>query len=164
MLLAVEVVTANHLCSINWTCVESHCCCCLFFLILVVVVVPSVLWHCWLGGRKGTRPVKKDWWGASVVICLKRGADLPLPLTVSCFSKIQIGFTFMVPAHLGSPAQRAVKWMFVLFVCWKIFNISYFFSATLRGWLGRTYQKWPTRWAKIRRSLCLTARTFETCN
>jgi len=43
-----------------------------------------------------------------VVICLERGADLhmaqlmPLPLTVSCFSKIQIGFTFLVPAQLGS--------------------------------------------------------------
>jgi len=50
-----------------------------------------------------------------VVICLERGADLhmaelmPLPLTISCSSKIQIGFTFLVPAHLGSPRQRAVK-------------------------------------------------------
>jgi len=50
-----------------------------------------------------------------MVICLKRGADLhmaqlmPLPLTVSCFSKIQIGFAFLVPAHPGSPGQRAVK-------------------------------------------------------
>jgi len=34
---------------------------------------------------------------------------MPLPLTVSCFSKIQIGFTFLVPAHLGSPGQMAVK-------------------------------------------------------
>jgi len=34
---------------------------------------------------------------------------MPLPLTVSCFSKIQIGFTSLVPAHLGSPGQRAVK-------------------------------------------------------
>jgi len=34
---------------------------------------------------------------------------MPLPLTVSCFSKIQIGFTFLVPAYLGSPGQRAVK-------------------------------------------------------
>jgi len=48
-------------------------------------------------------------------ICLERGADLhmaqlmPLPLTVSCFSKIQIGFTFLVPAYPGSPGQRAVK-------------------------------------------------------
>ena len=50
-----------------------------------------------------------------MVICQERGADLhmaqlmPLPLTVSCFSKIQIGFTFLVLAHLGSPGQRAVK-------------------------------------------------------
>jgi len=55
------------------------------------------------------------WWGAGVIICLERGADLhmaqlmPLPLTVSCFSEIQIGFTFLVPAHLGSPGKRAVK-------------------------------------------------------
>jgi len=34
---------------------------------------------------------------------------MPLPLIVSCFSKIQIGFTFLVPADLGSPGQRAVK-------------------------------------------------------
>jgi len=34
---------------------------------------------------------------------------MPLPLTVSCFSKTQIGFTFLVPAHPGSPGQRAVK-------------------------------------------------------
>ena len=79
------------------------------------VLLPSVLWRCWLGGRKGIRPVKTEWWGAGVVICLELGADLhmaqlmPLLLTVSCFSKIQIGFTFLVPAHLGSPGQRAVK-------------------------------------------------------
>jgi len=36
---------------------------------------------------------------------------MPLPLIVSCFSKIQIGFTFLVWAHLGSPRQRAVKWV-----------------------------------------------------
>ena len=50
-----------------------------------------------------------------MVICLELGADLhmaqlmPLPLTVSCFSKIQIGYTFLVPAHPGSPGKRAVK-------------------------------------------------------
>ena len=50
-----------------------------------------------------------------MVICLERGADLhtaqlmPLLLTVSCFTKIQIGVTFLVPAHLGSPGKMAVK-------------------------------------------------------
>jgi len=37
----------------------------------------------------------------------------PLPLTLSCFSKIEIGFTFLVPAHSGSPGKRAVKWVCV---------------------------------------------------
>jgi len=41
---------------------------------------------------------------------------MPLPPTVSCSSKIQIGFTFLVPAHLGSPEQRAVKWMLTLII------------------------------------------------
>jgi len=50
-----------------------------------------------------------------MVVCLQQGADLhmaqliPLPLTISCFSKIQIDFTFPVPAHLGSPGKKAVK-------------------------------------------------------
>ena len=50
-----------------------------------------------------------------MVICLERGADLhmaqlmPLPLTVCCFSKIQIGFPFLAPAHLDSPRPRDVK-------------------------------------------------------
>ena len=42
---------------------------------------------------------------------------MSLPLTVSCFSKIQIGFTFLVPAHPGSPRQRAVKRVCVLHMC-----------------------------------------------
>ena len=70
-----------------------------------------------LVGRQKVRPAckKLEWWGAGVVICLERSADLhvaqlmPLPLTVSCFSEIQIGFTFLVPANPGSPGQRAVK-------------------------------------------------------
>jgi len=78
--------------------------------------LPSVLWCCWLGSRKGIRPVKNRvgvlvW--LSQLVCLQRGADLhtsqlmPLPLTVSC--KIQIGFTFLVPAQLGSHGKRVVK-------------------------------------------------------
>ena len=50
-----------------------------------------------------------------MVIRLEQCADLhmaqriPLPLIVSCFGKIQIGFTFLVLADPGSPGQRAVK-------------------------------------------------------
>ena len=50
-----------------------------------------------------------------MIICLEQGADLhmaqlmPLPQTVSCFTKIQTGFTFLVPAHQGSPEQRPLN-------------------------------------------------------
>jgi len=87
----------------------------LYNIFVYIQDVPSVLWRCWLGGRKGIRPVKTEWWDAGIVICLERGADLhtaqlmPLPLTVSCFSRIQIGFTFLVPAHPDSPGKRAAK-------------------------------------------------------
>jgi len=70
-----------------------------------------------LVGRQEVHPAckKTEWWGAGVVICLERGADLhtallmPRPLTVSCLSKIQTAFTFLVPAHPGSPGKSAVK-------------------------------------------------------
>ena len=71
-----------------------------------------------VGQQEGHPACKKtERWGAGMVNCLQRGADLhtaqlmPLPLTVSCSSKIQIGFTFLVPAHPGSPGKRAVKWV-----------------------------------------------------
>jgi len=74
-----------------------------------------------LVGRQEGHPAckKTEWWGAGVVICLERCVDLhmaqlmPPPLTVSCSNKIQIGFTFLVPAHLGSPGQRVVKRVYV---------------------------------------------------
>jgi len=69
-----------------------------------------------VGRQEGHLACKKtEWRGTSMVICLERGADLhmaqlmPLPLTGSCFSEIQIGFTFLVPADRGSPGKRAVK-------------------------------------------------------
>ena len=68
-----------------------------------------------VGLQEGHPACKKLSGGAGMVICLERCADLhmaqlmPLPLNVSCSNKIQIGFTFLVPAHLGSPGQRAVK-------------------------------------------------------
>ena len=52
-----------------------------------------------------------------MVIYVERGADLhmaqlmPLPLTVSCSSKIQIGFTFLVAAYPGRRGKEAVKWL-----------------------------------------------------
>ena len=72
----------------------------------------------WAAGR-ASGLYKTEWWGAGMVICLERCADLhmaqlmPLPLTVDCFSKILIGFTFLVLALPGCDGQRAVKQVFV---------------------------------------------------
>jgi len=64
-----------------------------------------------------------------MVICLELSADLhmaqlmPLPLTISCFNKIQIGFTFLAPAHPGSPGKKAVKWVCdCVYLCQLVFT------------------------------------------
>jgi len=75
-----------------------------------------------VGRQEGHQACKSERWGAGMVICLELGADLhmaqlmPLSLTVACFSKIQTGFTFLVPAHPGSPRQRVINrgWVCVL--------------------------------------------------
>jgi len=62
--------------------------------------VPSVHWHCWLGVRKSMRPVKFEWWGIDVVICVEQGADclhdmaLLMPL-----------LSFLVPGYPGCPSS-----------------------------------------------------------
>ena len=71
---------------------KGWCCCHCFGIVFVAaracghLALPSVLWHCWLGVRKSIRPVKFEWWGVGVVICLQRGAGcllmvqlMPLP-------------------------------------------------------------------------------------
>jgi len=71
-----------------------------------------------------------------VVICLEQGANLhmaqlmPLPLAVSCFSKIQTGFTFLVPAHSGSLGQRAIKQVCVCVPVLNFENLSKSVEAT----------------------------------
>jgi len=106
--------------------------------------MPSVLTL--LVGRQEGHPAckKTEQWGAGMVICLEQGADLhmaqlmPLLLIVSCFSKIQIGFTFLVLAHPGSPGQRAIKRVCVC-VCVHAKSISTFSSVCAQGSL----YNWP---------------------
>ena len=105
---------------------------------------------------------------------------MPLPLTVSYFNKIQIGFAFLVPAHPGSPGQRAVKCVcvcvylqtsgyFPLELCPKLWSYKIFNTARLslqgvfnlgeRRWTMRLHTVWWTRpssvelsWQYLRRS------------
>ena len=94
--------------------------------------LPSVLFclQCFdsVGWRQEGHPAckKTELWVADVVVCLERGADLhmaqlmPLPLTVSCFSKIQIGFTFLVPAYSGIPGKGPLNGCVCVVVADKI--------------------------------------------
>ena len=110
-----------------------------------------------VGWQEGHPACKKtERWVAGMVICLERGADLqmaqlmPLPLTVSCFSNIQIGFTFLVPAYQGSPRKRAVKQVCVC-VCVCVhtslllvldFTISVYFSPGAENLSYATVKRW----------------------
>jgi len=79
----------------------------------LIALLPAFSALTLLVGRQEGHPACKkiERWGAGMVICLDPGADLhmaqlmPLPLTVSCFSKIQIGFAFLVPAHWVVPEK-----------------------------------------------------------
>ena len=108
--------------------------------------VPSVLWRCWLGGRKGIRPVK-NWvvwcWhgfpsGARCRLAYCMAQLMPLPLAVSCFSKIQIGLIFLVLAYLGSPGKGPLNGCVCVCVraCVRVVYMMCAFSALtlLAGW------------------------------
>jgi len=79
-----------------------------FVRIVLYIAISALNAVGWAAGRASglQNRVVGCWYG-----CLERGADLhmaqlmPLTLTVSCFTKIQIGFTFLVLAHLGSPGK-----------------------------------------------------------
>jgi len=74
-----------------------------------------------LVGRQEGHPAckKQSGGGAGVVICLDQDADLhmaqlmPLPLTVSCFSKIQICFTFLAGfvSSRNAPERRSCSFL-----------------------------------------------------
>jgi len=72
-----------------------------------------------------------------MVIFLEQGADLhmaqlmPLPLTVSCFSKIQTCFTFLILAHLCSPGKGAVGRVYVCMLCQNLYLLQWTFVVTV---------------------------------
>jgi len=91
-------------------------------------MLPSVLWHCCLGGSKGIRLVK-NWVVGCWRRCLGWGADLhiaqqmPLPHTLFCSSKSRLVLTFLV---FGRPYYRWSLWHDVSFVvCLSVCDVLY---------------------------------------
>ena len=98
---------------------EYFCC---FLDSVNVIPVPSVLWHCWLGIRKTAQTVKKlsdevlAWlsvWSEMQMICIWSSWCHCRPI-ISCFIKIQIALTFLLPAYPGCPEKEAVNWVWSL--------------------------------------------------
>ena len=83
--------------------------------------MPSVLWQCWLGSRKGIWPVKKmgdggcghwlvrmEWRPAGWSLCLP---PLIFPCTIKSRSSL------LAPAHPGGSGKRAIKRLWVWWCC-----------------------------------------------
>jgi len=76
-----------------------------------VSAVPSVLRRCWLGGRKDVRPVKTEWWGAGVVVCVERGADLHMNTLDVDPPRVELPSAAGGGGHIVSPAAgRYLVW------------------------------------------------------
>jgi len=91
-----------------------------------------------LVGRQEWQPAYKKLSGGVLVwLSVRSEVQNPLPITLSCFSKIQIGFTFLVPADPGSPGQRAVKRVRAC-VC----LLPSFSSSGLTLWIPRTLYRY----------------------
>ena len=93
------------------------CCCSFVEWLWMLFHLPSVLWHCWLDIRKSSWPAK-NWvtrcWhgylsGARCEWFASGPADALATTSSSCFIKIQIGLTFLVPAYAVCPAKEAVE-------------------------------------------------------
>jgi len=73
--------------------------------------VPLVIGRCWLGVRKGIQPVKTEWRGTGMVICLERGADdlrmVPTDATATPSSLALV--KSRMPAYPGCPGKRLLN-------------------------------------------------------
>jgi len=105
--------------------------------------LPSVLWHSWLGVRKIIRPVKIEWWGVGVVICLQRGADcLHMVQLIPCIPKRhhllpQFNPDLILP---GKKPLNGCCCCCLIILLWKIKNAYYFIVRCwelLLGYLSR---------------------------
>ena len=116
-----------------------------------------VLWHCWFSSRKGIWPVKTEWWDAGMSSVWIEVQNCILPGWWHCHSlslasvKSRLVLPFLIPAHPGSPGQRAVKRVCVYRCSEKVFWLSC--SSVCSCWRVQSADcKWL--WLLSVRALC----------
>jgi len=146
-------------------------------------MMPSVLRRCWLGGRKGIRPVR-NWvvrcWRGCLSGAMCRLAYGPADATAThclLLDWIPDGFAFLVQAHLGSPGQGAIKWVCVcVCVCTLVLyyisttntagSLTQVLSLSLLGWLlfrflGKTWNCLGVLWFKLQKLLSTSVHSLN---
>jgi len=106
-----------------------------------------------VGQQEGHLACKKTWVvGAGVVICLERGGDLhmaqlmPLLLTLSCFSKIQIGLPFWYRLTRVVSETGCVCVWFTIYFQVNNSQVSHWYSSS-------TYSKWELDTEQVLQSI-----------
>ena len=111
-----------------------------YFLTYVLTYLPSVLWHCWLGGRKGIQPVKMGiWWRWAVVspdgVAPSRMVSLPLHHEVQRFS-----------SGTGSPGWSQKESRKTVVVC---VYVCYLLIHCVNGvYVGCSWSSWSVGWSR----------------
>jgi len=135
-----------------------------FYDLLKNILLPSVVWYCLLG--KCIWPVKNEWWGTGVVICLEGDENdlhmaqlMPLPLTVSCSSKPRLVLPFwywLTWANCYSNVSRLVpfssysehlsKVAFIWHPRWSWPHFQFRIRIKLGGRVCHLYTLWKSIW------------------
>jgi len=119
----------------------------MMIIIIFTVIIPSVLWHCWLGGRKGSWPVKNgDAGGGHWLVRMEwRPAGWSVYLLLLFFPcTIKSRSSLLAPAHLRGPGKRAVKRLRLCGYCYYCLP-----SVLWHCWFGVRKSIWPVKSADV---------------
>ena len=126
-----------------------------------------MLWHSWFGVRKSNRPVKIEWWGAGVAICLELSANdvhmvQLMPATPQYLASF--GLTFLMPAYPGCPAKVAVKRVSAYCIVHLGTRATPLMRDRCQSWLTRCRFYIRIRWRWPSPEICsATFRTKPSC-
>ena len=142
----------------------------LTFINIIPLSWLSVLWCCWLGSRKDIRPIKNrvvGYWHGYLSVMRCRFAYGPANATATHWLLLQIGFTFLLLAHPGSPRQNleSRKTIVVVQQYTTIMDLVSFLLIRLHYFLSRVTERFIINWNISYGTECVTVtcRSSRTC-